>query len=94
MHLCTHGPCGLSQPNRPGEVSFLLGGLRVDKAVVIIWAFLLISLGAFSLFDHIPITENRISQYQQIHHRSLRTGRHFLNFVPDSPGQTGYEIYS
>ena len=89
MHLCVHGPRGSSQPSRPGEASFLAGGPRVDKAAAIISAFSLIPLGAFSLFDRVPITENRISQYQQTHHRGLRTGRHFLNFVPDSRGRLG-----
>ena len=53
-----------------------------------------ISLGAFSLFTHIPITENQISQLEQIIQSSLRTGSCFLNFVPDVWGRLGYEMHS
>ena len=53
-----------------------------------------ISLGTFSLFSHIPIIENQISQLEQIIHWSLRTSSCFLNFVPDIWGRPGYEMHS
>ena len=53
-----------------------------------------ISLGAFSLFGHIPIPENQISQLEQIIHWSLRTSSCFLNFAPDGWGRLGYEMHS
>ena len=53
-----------------------------------------ISLGASSLFSHIPIIENQISQLEQIIHWSLRTSSCFLNFVPDVWGRLGYDMHS
>ena len=43
-----------------------------------------ISLGVFSLFGHITIVENWISQLEQIVHWSLRASSCSLNFVPMS----------
>ena len=46
-----------------------------------------ISQGTFSLFGHIPVTENQISQLEKIALRNLRTSSCFLNFVPDIWGR-------
>ena len=53
-----------------------------------------IFLGVFSLFVHIPIFKNWISQLEQMIHWSLRPRSCFLNFVPDVWGRLGYEIHS
>ena len=46
-----------------------------------------ISQSTFSLFGHIPIIENQISQLEQIAHWNLKTSSCFLNFVPDIWGR-------
>ena len=53
-----------------------------------------ISLGVFSLFGRIPITENQINQLEQTIHWGLRTSSCFLNFAPDVWGRLGYEMHS
>ena len=50
---------------------------------------LCISLGVFSLFNHVPIIKNWISHLEQIAQRGLRTSSCFLNLTPDACGRVG-----